>query len=868
MSASALQVFLSVFPAPSDIETPTPTTTPVPPSSSTFEEPRPPKSKAKKISEPTSGSAAEQIKWDRAWHHATIFLSLPAEPVQASEGEEAIKQRWCSKADTETMKALEYLLDENSKGRRMRAVKNPDLKGENLLRWYFESQIVGHFLGQMKPLLLNMLWDSDEMAVEGLFNVGRHLYLAQTVYMWPIKQYMSKFLGDGAEMDVRTTEHDLHGIYMQLLPKNQIEQGLRQFFRHQASIILNVNLERYAPKYTAKAPLSSAVISREREKTKDWLLALKGVGLGSHQAQVIFAEVMDEILGEYVKVNFSRRWESPSENAAFLNNWIVGPFTEFIANILELLLDVSDQELQEIVTTYVETWKDMGLKRLGSLRTEELFNIVIEWDDNVHGAIEDLRAFITDAPTRAYFTNSFFESINKRLLQPAAATLDIIQVYISVIRAFTLLDHKGVLLDRVARPIRRYLREREDTVAIVVGGLLADPENASEDGESLVELAIQMSNQKSLADSEDAASDLDYDDMEWVPDPIDAGPDFRKLKHSDVIGSLISLFESKDIFIKEFQNILGERLLRKEYEFEREVRVLELLKVRFGEAAIQSCEVMLRDILDSRRLDTAISRDPNLSPAPSTTELHTRVLSHLYWPSLHEESFELPSEIALLQERYAAGFETIKQNRKLTWLNALGQVTVRLELEDRTIEEEAQTWHASVIYAFQSTDDDDPSKPITRTVPELMEKLQMSENFVNNALTFWVGKLVMKSLPSPPHPPRSFTVLETLADEAAAQEGTTSAAIAAAAETVTSAAAPAVLNEHEVVEEKMGVFAQYVVGMLTNGGPMPLQQIIMMLKLTVPGGFPFGNEELKGFLEGEVREGKLDYSGGSYRIKR
>lgn len=47
--------------------------------------------------------------------------------------------------------------------------------------------------------------------------------------------------------------------------------------------------------------------------------------------------------------------------------------------------------------------------------------------------------------------------------------------------------------------------------------------------------------------------------------------EYRKSKNSDVIGSLISLFDSKDIFVKEFQNVLGERLLKREYNFEKEV---------------------------------------------------------------------------------------------------------------------------------------------------------------------------------------------------------------------------------------------------------------------------------------------------------
>ena len=44
-----------------------------------------------------------------------------------------------------------------------------------------------------------------------------------------------------------------------------------------------------------------------------------------------------------------------------------------------------------------------------------------------------------------------------------------------------------------------------------------------------------------------------------------------KSNDADIIGALISLFETKEAFTKEFQKILGERLLRKEHEFDKEV---------------------------------------------------------------------------------------------------------------------------------------------------------------------------------------------------------------------------------------------------------------------------------------------------------
>jgi anaphase-promoting complex subunit 2 len=303
--------------------------------------------------------------------------------------------------------------------------------------------------------------------------------------------------------------------------------------------------------------------------------------------------------------------------------------------------------------------------------------------------------------------------------------------------------------------------------------------------------------------------------------------------------------------------------------------VLELLKIRFGEGALQACEVMLRDVLDSKRVDAVIRADQNLhlnklhisKPAthlspqpPHAPELHAKILSRLFWPSLHEETFAVPLEISELQERYERGFETLKQSRKLTWLPALGQVTVELDLQDRIVTEEVQPWHASVIYAFQDPDASEGTET-KRTVAELTTQLSMAEGLVRNALTFWVGKLVLKEVEKD-----TFRVLETLDQDGTGKE-TAEAAVAAAAEVEASSAVTALKSNEEVQMENMKVYWQFIVGMLTNQGAMPLQGIIMMLKMAVPGGFPFSSEELREFLSLMVNDGKLEVLGGNYKIK-
>jgi anaphase-promoting complex subunit 2 len=47
--------------------------------------------------------------------------------------------------------------------------------------------------------------------------------------------------------------------------------------------------------------------------------------------------------------------------------------------------------------------------------------------------------------------------------------------------------------------------------------------------------------------------------------------DYKRSKSHDVIGTLISLFDSQDVFVRELQNILGERLLLPNTNLEKEV---------------------------------------------------------------------------------------------------------------------------------------------------------------------------------------------------------------------------------------------------------------------------------------------------------
>jgi anaphase-promoting complex subunit 2 len=239
----------------------------------------------------------------------------------------------------------------------------------------------------------------------------------------------------------------------------------------------------------------------------------------------------------------------------------------------------------------------------------------------------------------------------------------------------------------------------------------------------------------------------------------------------------------------------------------------------------------------------------------------TQILSSFFWPSLREDEFAVPAPIATLQKSFEQDFERVKNLRKLHWLSGLGKATVELELEDRTVKfEGVQTWQASVIYAFQDDGEDASTvAPASRTVEQLEESLQMDEVLVRNALAFWVSHQVLVENES-----GVFTVLEEL--RSADQKSTTGASGHAPMQA--DAIISAVKSQDAVLQDNKPMYEMFMMGMLTNGGAMDPARITMMMKMVVPGGYNFGEDETRWLLSGLEEQGKVVANGSTYAVKK
>ena len=637
-----------------------------------------------------------------------------------------------------------------------------------------------------------------------------------------------------------------------------------------------------------------------------------GVGGGGRRGERVFAEVINTLITMYIHQTFAQRWQSPSVAGRELEEWVENVLARLIVDVLfcttvddldgagDVRLDkLSPREslrvtresidkrrrggmdLDFVRTTEeeqkgrredLEAWKKIAIGRLGRLRVNELFDIIVDWPQSL-GGVEDLKViahwpntqatwtnnlqtYIATPQTRAHLTATFSAALSARILHPAAATSDVLGAYIRLIRAFTVLDPRGVLLDRVSKWIRRYLREREDTVRVIVRGIMSESLVGPDTEENLSELAAELGKGiPALSASSGGLEEMDYDDMNWVPDPIDAGPEFRRNKGLDVVGSLITLYESKEVWLKEVQNILAARLLAEPvYDFHKEIRTIELLKLRFGEPATQNCDVMLKDMQDSKRQDSVI-REMARSTAPlAFTQLpnfRAKVLSHLFWPELKQEEFRIPPVINQAMKSYQEGFERLKKKRKLDWLLTYGTVSLEVELEDRVIVvPDATPVQAAVIHAFNDNDSLD-DEPKTMAFEQLEQELNMSPSLLRPALSFWADKTVLRE-----DPPGWFTVLENVKNEPEATSPTKQAYYAA--ENLD------VIDEEKAKERQ--IVEQFVIGMLTNGGAMNGDRIGMMLGMLVPGGFRWSAEELGEFLVEMKEKGRIEHAPGGWKV--
>lgn len=540
--------------------------------------------------------------------------------------------------------------------------------------------------------------------------------------------------------------------------------------------------------------------------------------------ETLIASIGYEFIESYVEETCARKWSEPM--LPTLRTWMIDKIVPWM--LYPFARGATNADEAKTMMQGVGSRFDFHMhKTLCNLRTKEIFDIIVDFPDSA-GALQDLKECLARVDQRADLVQALRQANNKRLLHPGADTKDILTHYVSTIKCLRIIDPPGVLLFKVADPTRRYLRDRPDTIRCIVASLVGDGES----GDSLVDDndPIQPLQQPEMEN---------YSDPEWNPEPIDAGPDFRASKSSDVISTIVSIYDTKDLFIKELQVLLAQRLLAvKDGNFDRERRNVEILKIRFGEAALQVCEVMLRDMTDSRRIDQHVQ-------SQNVSSMHPTIISRHFWPALESSDMVMPGQFQTLQEQYAKEFSVFKPDKVLRWLPHLGRVHLQLELEDRTLEADVPPLEAAFIELFSEKD--------VWTVDELVLRSgSVNRNAAVKALATWVDMHVLKE--------DSEGVFRLLS----VAEVPTPGSRPQAPKPAEAEELPPVMSVQQQQAEQMKVYWKFIEGMLTNLGSLPLDRIQSMLKFAP--GYDRTVEQLGSFMEAARREGLVNVKDGMWRI--
>lgn len=165
---------------------------------------------------------------------------------------------------------------------------------------------------------------------------------------------------------------------------------------------------------------------------------------------------------------------------------------------------------------------------------------------------------------------------------------------------------------------------------------------------------------------------------------------------------VVDIYGSKEVFANEYRSLLASRLLHQlDFSPEKEIRNLEFLKLRFDESLLHTCEVMLKDISDSKRINAHIHAETKENEDDNSFKLSALILSNQFWPTFKTDKFELPLEFKKVFDRFTKSYEMYKGNRTLCFRPMSGRVELEIEVGNRKLELSVTPIYAVLLHKFQ-----------------------------------------------------------------------------------------------------------------------------------------------------------------------
>ncbi|KAF1760033.1 hypothetical protein GCK72_008279 [Caenorhabditis remanei] len=304
-------------------------------------------------------------------------------------------------------------------------------------------------------------------------------------------------------------------------------------------------------------------------------------------------------------------------------------------------------------------------------------------------------------------TQRLIRNVETNLIIASVDTKTILQAYASCVEALREMDNSCVVMHKVCGVIREYLKRRPDTVQQIISYITSNKKNELErDMSKTVRSAMMDEDELRGVNDDFLPENMETMGWErWLPNPCDAtvGDGAPGRQGVDVFNMLVSVYGSKELFVKEYRNLLAERLsssVDKDPFFEK--RYLDLLKLRFQYSELQHCEVMLRDVMHSQEVDELVEE----RRANHIVPISACVTSSHYWPKLETEPTErllnelMPESLTEAMENYERMYLEAKRNRKLVFYKSVGCMEVSIELDGVQVDRTIPIVYAQTLFLF------------------------------------------------------------------------------------------------------------------------------------------------------------------------
>ena len=209
----------------------------------------------------------------------------------------------------------------------------------------------------------------------------------------------------------------------------------------------------------------------------------------------------------------------------------------------------------------------------------------------------------------------------------------------------------------------------------------------------------------------------------------------------DIVSTLESICSHQEGFVEECQKLLAEQLSAKsDFQCDRECRVVELLKKRYGETALRKCEIMLNDVMQSKLLNRVLQDETadilnGERMVPDAPVISSTIISYLFWPALRETDVHLPPEIQRALEVYSERYRLRKAPRKLTWLTGSGVVDLDVKIAGVTRSFRVAPVLATIILKFAG------AKSFSEA--NLAEEIGVDVSFLRTKIAYWLNNGVL-----------------------------------------------------------------------------------------------------------------------------